>query len=58
MRHVMSPVDFSVEELYKLLTLANDIEKNPEKYARTLLRTFPFAQCAVSSAQVFAQWVS
>lgn len=33
MRHVMSPLDFSVEELDKLLTLANDIEKNPEKYA-------------------------
>lgn len=29
----MSPLDFSVEELDKLLTLANDIEKNPEKYA-------------------------
>jgi Aspartate/ornithine carbamoyltransferase, carbamoyl-P binding domain. len=33
MRHLMSPLDFSVEELDKLLTLANDIEKNPEKYA-------------------------
>ena len=31
MRHLMSPLDFSVEELDKLLTLANDIEKNPEK---------------------------
>jgi aspartate carbamoyltransferase catalytic subunit len=29
----MSPLDFSVEELDKLLDLANDIEKNPEKYA-------------------------
>ena len=29
MRHLMSPLDFSVEELDKLLTLANDIEKNP-----------------------------
>ena len=27
MRHVMSPLDFSVEELDKLLTLANDIER-------------------------------
>ena len=33
MRHLMSPLDFSVEELDKLLKLANDIEKNPEKYA-------------------------
>lgn len=29
----MSPLDFSVEELDKLLNLANDIEANPEKYA-------------------------
>uniref|UniRef100_UPI004056C0DA aspartate carbamoyltransferase n=1 Tax=Agathobacter sp. TaxID=2021311 RepID=UPI004056C0DA len=34
MRHIMSPLDFSVEELDKLLNLANDIEKNPEKYAK------------------------
>ncbi len=33
MRHLMSPLDFSVEELDKLLDLANDIEKNPNKYA-------------------------
>lgn len=33
MRHLMSPLDFSVEELDKLLNLANDIEKNPAKYA-------------------------
>ena len=33
MRHLMSPLDFSVEELEKLLDLANDIEKNPYKYA-------------------------
>ena len=33
MRHVMSPLDFSVEELDKLLDLASDIEKNPKKYA-------------------------
>lgn len=32
MRHLMSPLDFSVEELDKLLDLANDIEKNPKKY--------------------------
>ena len=28
MRHLMSPLDFSVEELDKLLDLANDIEAN------------------------------
>ena len=33
MRHLMSPLDFTVEEITKLLDLANDIEKNPEKYA-------------------------
>lgn len=33
MRHLMSPLDFSVEELDKLLDLANDIEANPKKYA-------------------------
>lgn len=33
MRHLMTPLDFSVEELDQLLNLANDIEKNPEKYA-------------------------
>ena len=33
MKHLMSPLDMSVEELDKLLDLANDIEKNPEKYA-------------------------
>lgn len=33
MRHLMSPMDFSMEELDKLLSLANDIEHHPEKYA-------------------------
>ena len=33
MRHLMSPLDFSVEEVEKILNLGNDIEKNPEKYA-------------------------
>ncbi|MCB6414572.1 aspartate carbamoyltransferase [Dorea acetigenes] len=33
MRHLISPLDFSVEELDKLLDLANDIEANPKKYA-------------------------
>ena len=33
MRHLMSPLDLSKEELEDLLTLASDIEKNPKKYA-------------------------
>ncbi|MDD3796975.1 MAG: aspartate carbamoyltransferase, partial [Lachnospiraceae bacterium] len=33
MRHVMSPLDFSVEELGQILDLASDIEANPQKYA-------------------------
>ena len=33
MRHLMSPLDLSVEEISDLLDLANDIEKHPDKYA-------------------------
>ncbi len=33
MRHLMSPLDLTVEELNELLDLANDIEANREKYA-------------------------
>ena len=33
MKHLMSPLDFSVEELDKLFDLAEDIEASPEKYA-------------------------
>ena len=33
MRHLMNPLDFSVEELDKLMDLANDIEVNRAKYA-------------------------
>lgn len=32
MRHIISPMDLSVQELDDLLDLASDIEKNPEKY--------------------------
>ncbi len=32
MRHLLSPLDFSVEELDNLLALATDIEHNPDKY--------------------------
>ncbi len=33
MRHLMNPLDFSVEELDRLFDLATDIKNNPEKYA-------------------------
>ncbi len=33
MRHLMSPLDFSVDELEQLMNLANDIEHHPKKYA-------------------------
>lgn len=33
MRHLMSPLDFTVEELDEILELAGDIERNPQKYA-------------------------
>lgn len=33
MRHLMSPLDFSVDELDQILDLANDIEAQPDKYA-------------------------
>lgn len=33
MRHLMNPLDFSVEELNRLFDLANDIEQNMSKYA-------------------------
>ena len=33
MKHLMSPMDLSVEELDRLMDLANDIEAHPDKYA-------------------------
>ena len=33
MRHLLNPLDFSVEEIEALLDLASDIEKHPQKYA-------------------------
>ena len=33
LRHLLNPMDFSVEELDRLMDLAGDIEKNPDKYA-------------------------
>ncbi len=33
MRHLLNPLDFSVEEIEKLLDLATDIKSNPSKYS-------------------------
>ena len=33
MRHLMSPLDLTVEELDRIMDLAGDIERNPSKYA-------------------------
>ncbi len=33
MRHMLNPLDFSVEEIDRLLSLAADIERHPQKYA-------------------------
>ena len=33
MRHLMSPLDFTPQELDRLFDLANDIERNPQNYA-------------------------
>ena len=35
MKHLMSPLDLTVEELDNILNLANDIEANPKKYAHS-----------------------
>ena len=35
MNHLLSPLDFSTEELDALFDLADDIEKNSEKYAHS-----------------------
>lgn len=35
MKHLISPLDFTVEELDKLLDLATDIENNPDKYSES-----------------------
>lgn len=33
MKHLLNPLDFSVEELNELLDLARDISNNPQKYS-------------------------
>ena len=50
MRHLMSPLDFSVEELDKLMDVANDIEVNPENmHMHARGRSLPL--CSMSQAQ-------
>ena len=36
MRHLLSPLDLSVDELARLLDLARDISKDPSKYGHVL----------------------
>ncbi len=38
LRHLMTPLDFSVEELDKLFDLAEDIKNDPDKYAEVCKR--------------------
>ncbi|SCY25037.1 aspartate carbamoyltransferase [Lachnospiraceae bacterium XPB1003] len=38
LRHLMTPLDFSVDELNKLFDLAEDIKNNPDKYAEVCKR--------------------
>ena len=38
MRHLLNPLDFSVEEIDSLLSLARDIEKEPAKVCPCLRR--------------------
>ena len=33
MRHLINPMDFTVEEIDQLLQVGDDIIKNPQKYA-------------------------
>ena len=51
MRHLMSPLDLSVDELNTLLDLASDIEKHPDKYAHVCdnkrLATYSMSQAPV-----------
>ena len=44
MRHLMNPLDFTVEELDRLFDLADDIEENPDKY-KDLCRGKKIATC-------------
>lgn len=51
MRHLMSPLDFSVEELEKLLNLADDIGKIP-KSTRIPVMTKGLRHCFTNQVHV------
>ena len=51
MRHLMSPLDLSVEELEHLLDLANDIERNPEN-TRTPVTVKKLQLCSMNQVPV------
>ncbi len=36
MKHLLNPLDLSVEEIDEILDLANDIEAHPDKYAKSV----------------------
>ena len=38
LRHLLNPLDFSVEEIDALLDLSDDIQKRPEAYAHVCAR--------------------
>ena len=47
MRHLLSPLDLSVDELARLLDLARDISKDPSKYGQYVMeRRLP--HCSMS----------
>ena len=54
MRHLLNPLDFSVEEIDQLLDLASDIEANPAKYAIRLRRKENRDSVFMSQAPVHA----
>ena len=52
MRHLMSPLDFSVEELDKLLNLADDIGKNSKKCMRIPVMIKGLRHCFTNQVHV------
>ena len=52
MRHLMSPLDLSKEELEDLLTLASDIEKNPKKSCNSTKRKIKIVHIHHNEAKI------
>lgn len=50
MRHLIDPMDLSVEDIDRLLNLADDISKHPEKY-REVCRYKKLATLFLSQVQ-------